>query len=108
MIPNAYSDILTKDADRQHLNDAVEQFLATGGKVNDLSPPPAVSQVIAKADLGRHPATDAPADGPSSDRREVLEELRAIRAAAATVHRRLDAIEQQLHSLPAGGEVPCA
>lgn len=115
MIPNAYSDIKTKDADRQHLNDAVAQFLATGGKVDNLSPPPAASQAVAKAAPGPRPATTAPAADPSGERRaasgerqERIDELRAIRAAAAALHRRLDGIEQQLNSLPAVGEAPCA
>ena len=108
MIPNAYSDITTKDADRQHMNDAVADFLATGGKVDDLSPSPAAPQAVAKADQGPRPATTAPAADPSGERQERIDELRAIRAAAAGLHRRLDGIEHQLNSLPAVGEASCA
>lgn len=79
MIPNAYSDIKTKDADRQHLNDAVAQFLATGGKVDNLSPPPAASQAVAKAAPGPRPATTAPAADPSGERRAARKDRRATR-----------------------------
>ncbi|KTT24229.1 hypothetical protein SB14R_10285 [Pseudomonas oryzihabitans] len=96
MIPNAYSDILTKDTDRQHLNDAVEQFLAKGGTVTDLCPPPAASPPVTKASLASHPAT-TPAGESGREHQDVLAELRDIRAAAAILHRQLDRIEQQLN-----------
>ncbi|WP_137279544.1 hypothetical protein [Pseudomonas rhizoryzae] len=96
MIPNAYSDILTKNANRQHLNDAVEQFLAKGGTVTDLCHPSFASPAVTEASPAPQPAT-APAGESVSEHQDVRAELRDIRAVAAVLHRQLDRIEQQLN-----------
>lgn len=96
MIPNAYSDIAAKDAERKSLSAAVEGYLAGGGRVTDLCPIEAEPKTPPKPS----PVQDRPisATKPSERRGQlsVLEELRDIQARAAELHLHLDRIEQEL------------